>query len=63
MRNNKNNNLNTIQARVKEARRSAYSLMGAGLCGLNGSGVEVALMLYSTYIIPVMLYGLEALVL
>ena len=63
MRNNKNNNLDTIQARVKEARRSAYSLMGAGLCGLNGSGVEVALMLYSTYIIPVMLYGLEALVL
>ena len=34
------------------------------LCWLvNGSAYEVALKLYSTYIVPVMLYGLEALVL
>ena len=58
------NNINdTIQARITEARRTAYSLLGAGLCGMNGPGPEVAIQLYSTYVMPVLLYGLEALVL
>ena len=63
IRNKRNDNSDTIQARIQDARRAAYSLMGAGLCGLNGSGTEVAILLYSTYIVPVMLYGLESLVL
>ena len=63
MRNNRNTNEDTINARIQDARRASYSLMGAGLCGLNGSGAEVSIMLYTTYIIPTLLYGLEALVL
>ena len=63
MRNNRNTNEDTINARIQDARRAAYSLMGAGLCGLNGSGAEVSIMLYTTYVVPTLLYGLEALVL
>jgi hypothetical protein len=63
VRNNKNTNTDTILMRIKDARRTAYSLLGAGLCGLNGSGPEVALTLYSTYVLPQLLYGLETLVL
>ena len=62
-RNSQNTNLETIETRIKEARRTSYSLLGAGLCGLNGSGPEVALTLYSTYVLPQLLYGLDTLVL
>ena len=40
-RNNKNTNKDTINARIINARRAMYSLMGAGLHGLNGVGPEV----------------------
>ena len=62
-RNSKNSNQDTIETRIADARRASYSLLGAGLCGLNGTGPEVGIFLYSTYIIPILLYGLEALVL
>lgn len=62
-RNSLNSNSDTIEARITDARRTAYSLMGAGLCGLNGCGPEAAIRLYTTYVLPVLLYGLEALVL
>jgi hypothetical protein len=62
-RNSKNTNIDTVNDRVKSARRAAYSLMGAGLHGLNGVGPEVAIIQYKVYIIPILLYGLEALVL
>lgn len=52
IRNCKNNNIDTVEARIKEARRASYSLMGAGLCGLNGVGPEVAIQIYITYVIP-----------
>ena len=44
-RNSSNTNINTIEARIKDARRTAYSLLGAELCGLNDSGIEVCLTL------------------
>ena len=62
IRNSKNTNEDTIKQRITDARRACYSLLGAGLCGLNGTGPEVALSLYSTYVIPLLLYGLKALV-
>jgi hypothetical protein len=61
-RNDTNSNSDTVQARIKDARRAAYSLMGAGLHGLNGTGPEVAITLYTTYVLPLLLYGLETLV-
>ena len=61
--NNKNSNMDTVLTRIKDARRTAYSLLGAGLCGLNGSGPEVGITIYTTYVLPQLLYGLEALVL
>ena len=62
-RNSKNSNSDTVNARISESRRACYSLLGAGLCGLNGTGPEVATSLYKTYIIPLLVYGLESLVL
>lgn len=40
-----------------------YSLMGAGLCGLNGQNPKVSLHLMQIYAVPRLLHGLEALVL
>ena len=56
-------NEDTIYERIKLARRTCYALMGAGLHGLNGVGPEVAKKLWSTYVMPRLMYGLEALVL
>ena len=47
-RNNKNTNKDTINARIINARCAMYSLMGAGLHGLNGVGPEVAIAQYNT---------------
>ena len=49
--------------RIKQARRAAFKLRGAGLVGLVGVGPEVATVEYTTYVIPTLLYGLEALTL
>ena len=40
-----------------------YSLAGAGLYGFNGVGPKVSLHLLKIYIVPILIYGLEALVL
>jgi hypothetical protein len=53
----------TIQNRVQTARRTGYSLMGAGYHGLNGVGPEVGRHLWLTYVQPRLLYGLESLIL
>ena len=63
VRNSKGSNTDTILKRVQDARRSLYSILGAGFTGLNGVGPEISLIAYKTYIIPVLLYGTEALVL
>ena len=43
LRNCKNTNLDTVQSRVKPPWQAAYSLMGAGFTGLNGTEPEFAL--------------------
>ena len=58
-----NDNASTIADRIKSARSAMYCLRGSGLYGLNGAGPESALIQIDTYIMPILLYGLEALVL
>ena len=52
-----------ITSRIQQARRAAYALMGAGLHGGNGLSPHVSLKILNTYIIPRLLYGLEAVIL
>ncbi|VDI51816.1 Hypothetical predicted protein [Mytilus galloprovincialis] len=48
-----------ICKRVITARKTAYSLMGAGLHGLNGVNPHVSAHLIQIYVIPRLLYGLD----
>ncbi|CAC5375426.1 unnamed protein product [Mytilus coruscus] len=52
----------TIEENLKKARRSLSSLMAPGLHGEIGLDPVTAISLVKTYIIPVMLYGLETLI-
>jgi hypothetical protein len=52
-----------VATRIQIGRRTAYSLMGAGLHGLNGVSPGIAVRLLKVYVLPAVLYGLEALVL
>ena len=45
-----------------KARRSAYALFGSGFHGENGLDPETTIHLYKTYIIPVLLYGMELII-
>ncbi len=49
-----------ITEKVKLARRTAYALMGTGLHGRNGLPAAVSLKIYKSYVLPRLLYGLEA---
>jgi hypothetical protein len=53
----------TIAVRIQKGRRVAYALMGAGLHGLNGVSPEVSISMINTYVLPVVMYGLDAIVL
>jgi hypothetical protein len=53
----------TIDDRVFLARRTSYSLMGAGLHGYNGISPTVSTSIYRVYVVTRLLYGLETLVL
>ena len=48
-----------VTENIKKARRTMYSLMSAGLHGENGLDPENSLHLYQTYVLPVLLYGIE----
>ena len=52
--------LATVEDRTSLARKTFYAMMGAGLHGLNGLPVTTCLLLYNVYIVPRLLYGLEA---
>ena len=52
-----------IDEAIKAARKTAYSLMGAGFLGLNGIYPYVGLKLRNLYIKPRLLCGLECLTL
>ncbi len=48
------------EERVSTARRTSYSLIGAGLHGLNGLCPTVSLHMIRIFIIPRLIYGLES---
>ena len=62
-RSTKITNTTVIQARITSARRTAYSLFGAGFHGINGVGTEVIHKQWTSCVRPVLTYGLEALIL
>ena len=43
----------------KHSQENILCMMGSGLHGLNGLPVKTSLLLYNTYVIPRLLYGLE----
>ena len=47
------------QENIKKARRTIYSLMGAVLHGENGLDPDTSIHLLQTYVIPILIYGLE----
>ena len=49
-----------IEDRISSARRTAYSLMGTGFHGNNGISPQYSVRIYMTYVIPRLMYGLEA---
>jgi hypothetical protein len=51
----------TIENRIITAKKTIFSLMGAGLHGLNGVNPKVSIHLLQTYVTPRLLYGLEIL--
>ena len=50
-----------IESRIESARRTKYALMGSGIHGTNGIDAKTSFSLYSTYVLPRLLYGLEVL--
>ena len=62
-RNPKDKGTTTVQTRIKSSRRATYSMMGAGLHGLNGLNPAVSMKLIDTYILPKLLHGLDAIIL
>ena len=62
-RNTLGTNSDTINNRISSARRAIMSLLGAGLRGYYGTGPEAGMLKYKTYVLPTLIYGLEALIL
>ena len=52
-----------VRDMIQVGMRTAYALMGAGMHGVNGLPPSTTRLIVATYINPVILYGLEALVL
>ena len=44
---------------IQKARRTLYSLMSSGLHGENGLDPDTAIHLMQTYVLPVLIYGME----
>ena len=53
----------TIDKRIANGRQTLYGLFGSGMHGTNGLPVMTSVHLYQVYIIPRIIFGLEALVL
>ena len=49
----------SVNENIKKARRTTYSLMGSGFHGRNGLDWETIISLIKTYVLPVLTYGLE----
>ena len=52
-----------INTRLQLARNTRYALMGAGLHGSNGISPAVAWSMYSTYVLPRLIFNMEVLIL
>lgn len=50
-----------VSERISLARRTSYSLMNTGLHGANGLSPKISYFIYKTYVLPRLLYGLDAL--
>ena len=51
-----------VEENVKKSRRSAYGLFGGGFHGNNGLDPETLILLFNTYITPVLMYGMELII-
>ena len=54
-----NSQESAVEENIKKARRAIYGLMAAGLHGENGLDPETSIQLIHTYVLPVLVYGLE----
>ena len=54
-----NSQESAVQENIKKDRKTAHSLMGAGLHGENGLDPDTSIYLLQTYVIPILVYGLE----
>ena len=61
-RNPENSNTDTINSRIKSARRATFELLDTGFHGWNGTGPEVAVAKFTSFLQPILTYGLEAVV-
>ena len=59
----KNESAINVKERITAARRTAYSLMNTGLHGSNGLNPKTSYIIYRSYVLPRLLYGLEVLTL
>lgn len=48
-----------VEENIKKVRRTIYGLMVAGLHGENGLDPETSIQLVHTYVLPILVYGLE----
>ena len=56
----KTNNFLDVDEKIQRARRAAYALMGADLHGRNVLPPHTAFNIWTTYVLPRMLFGIEA---
>ena len=54
-----NSQESAVEENIRKARRAIYGLMAAGLHGENGLDPETSIQLIHTYVLPVLVYGLE----
>ena len=54
-----NSVLLTTEDNIKKARRTAYSLFGAGFHGRNCVDLETLILFIRTYVLPILTCGLE----
>ncbi|CAG2225294.1 unnamed protein product [Mytilus edulis] len=50
-----------VDENISKARRTMYSLMGAGLHGKNGLNPITCLHIFNVYVLPVLIYGIDIL--
>ena len=54
-----NSQESSVEENIKKARHTTYAVMAAGLHGENGLDPETSFQLTYTYILPILVYGLE----